>query len=50
MFGGERGPETDRIRWLREHRDAVMLGGAVLALALLFFVDLSFWGFLIVAI
>ncbi len=42
------GAETERIRWLREHRDAVMIGAALLGVALLFFFDLSLWVTLIV--
>ncbi len=37
------GAETERIRWLREHRDAVMIGAALLGVAILFFFDLSLW-------
>ena len=48
-FGGEV-PDTGRVRGTREHRDALGLSGACLAVALLFLVDLSLWGFLIVAI
>jgi len=32
---GEQLPDTGRVRWIRDHRDGLMLGGAVLALALL---------------
>ena len=35
---------------IREHRDALVSSGASLGVALLFLVDLSLWGFLIVAI
>jgi hypothetical protein len=48
-FGGERMPDEGRLRWMREHRDGLMLGGAIVAVALLFLADLSFWGFLVVA-
>ena len=44
---GERA-ETERTRWLAEHRDAVMIGAAILGVAILFFFDLSLWGTLIV--
>lgn len=44
---GERA-ETERTRWVREHRDAVMIGAAILGVAILFFFDLSLWGTLIV--
>ncbi len=40
--------ETERVRWLREHRDAVMIAIAILGVAILFFFDLSLWGTLIV--
>ncbi|MCI0632420.1 MAG: hypothetical protein L0206_00655 [Actinobacteria bacterium] len=42
--------ETERIRWLREHRDAVMIAVAILGVAILFFFDLSLWGTLIVLV
>ncbi len=44
-FSGERLPDSGRVRWLRDHRDALMLGGAVFAVALLLLFDLSLWGF-----
>ena len=44
---GERA-ETERTRWLREHRDAVMIGAAILGVAILFFFDLSLWWTVIV--
>jgi hypothetical protein len=43
-------PDTGRVRWLREHRDGLMLGTAALAVALLFLLDLSFLGFLILVV
>jgi len=49
-FSGERLPDTGRVRWLRDHRDALMLGGAVFAVALLLLFDLSLWGFVIAGI
>jgi hypothetical protein len=49
-FSGERLPDSGRVRWLRDHRDALMLGGAVFAVALLLLFDLSLWGFVIAGI
>ena len=49
-FSGERLPESGRVGWLRDHRDGLMLGGAVLAVALLLLFDLSLWGFVIAGI
>ena len=49
-FTGERLPDTGRVRWIREHRDGLMLGGAILALALLLLFDLSLWGFVIAGV
>jgi hypothetical protein len=46
---GGRLPETDRIRWIASHRDGLMLGVAAVAVLLLFFVDLSGLGFLLLA-
>jgi hypothetical protein len=48
--GGREVPETGRVRWLREHRDGLMLGGALVAVVLLLLFDLSLWGFAIVAV
>jgi hypothetical protein len=49
-IGGRPLPETGRLRWIRDHRDGLMLGGAVLAVALLLFVDLSLLAFVIVGV
>jgi hypothetical protein len=49
-FSGEPLPDTGRVRWIRAHRDGLMLGGALLAVALLLLFDLSLWGFLIAGI
>ena len=49
-FSGERLPDTGRVRWIRDHRDALMLAGAVFAVALLLLFDLSLWGFVIAGI
>ena len=49
-FSGEQLPDTGRARWIRDHRDALMLGGALLAVALLLLFDLSLWGFVIAGI
>ncbi len=49
-FSGERLPDSARIRWMRDHRDALMLGGAVVAVLLLLLFDLSLWGFVIAGI
>jgi len=38
------------VRWIRDHRDALMLGGALLAVALVLLFDLSLWGFVIAGI
>lgn len=38
------------VAWIRGHRDLLMLGGAALAVILLLFVNLSFWGFFILAV
>ena len=42
-------PETSRTRWVAAHRDGLMLGLAGVAVAVLFFVDLSGIGFLVLA-
>jgi hypothetical protein len=49
-LSGERLPDTGRVRWIRDHRDALMLGGAIVALALLLLFDLSLWGFVIAGV
>jgi hypothetical protein len=49
-FGGHATPDTPRTRWLRDHRDGLMLGGAVVAVLLLLLFDLSLWGFVIAGI
>jgi hypothetical protein len=49
-FSGEPLPDTGRVRWIRDHRDGLMLGGALLAVALLLLFDLSLWGFVIAGI
>jgi hypothetical protein len=49
-FGGHATPETARTRWLRDHRDGLMLGGAIVAVLLLLLFDLSLWGFVIAGI
>ena len=48
--GGKPLPETGRLRWIRDHRDGLMLGGVVLAVALLLLVDLTFLAFAIVTV
>ena len=49
-FGGHDAPETGRVRWLREHRDALMLAGGVAALLILLLFDLSWLAFVIVTL
>jgi hypothetical protein len=49
-FTGEPLPATGRVRWIRAHRDGLMLGGALIAVALLLLFDLSLWGFVIAGI
>jgi hypothetical protein len=48
--GGRPLPDTGRVRWVREHRDALMLAGAVLAVVLLLWVDLSWLAFVVVGV
>jgi hypothetical protein len=48
--GGKPLPDTGRVRWIREHRDALMLAGAVLAVVLLLWVDLSWLAFVVVGV
>ena len=43
-FSGRATPDTARSRWLRDHRDGLMLGGAIVAVALLLLFDLSLVG------
>ena len=49
-IGGRPLPDGGRVRWIRDHRDGLMLGGGVLAVALFLFVDLSFLAFVVVAV
>jgi hypothetical protein len=49
-FSGHATPDTPRTRWLRDHRDGLMLGGAIVAVLLLLLFDLSLWGFVIAGI
>jgi hypothetical protein len=49
-FSGERLPDTGRVRWIRDHRDGLMLGGAIAAVLVLLLFDLSLWGFAIAGI
>jgi len=49
-FSGHATPDTARTRWLRDHRDGLMLGGAIVAVLLLLLFDLSLWGFVIAGI
>jgi hypothetical protein len=48
--GGRPLPDTGRVRWVREHRDALMLAGAVIAVVLLLWVDLSWLAFVVVGV
>jgi hypothetical protein len=48
-FSGHATPDA-RTRWLRDHRDGLMLGGAIVAVLLLLLFDLSLWGFVIAGI
>lgn len=48
--GGHPGEETERVRWLRTHRDALMLAGGVVALLVLLLFDLSWLAFAIVTV
>lgn len=50
MLGGGPVTETDRVRWVREHRDGLMVGGAIVAVVLFLLVDLSFLMFVVVAV
>jgi len=49
-LGGTAVHETSRTRWIGAHRDGLMLGVAAVGVALIFFVDLSAIGFLVVAV
>ena len=49
-FSGDATPDTGRARWLRDHRDGLMLGGAIVAVLVLLLFDLSLWGFVIAGI
>ena len=49
-FGGHHVPDSGRVRWLRDHRDALMLAGGVVALLLLLLFDLSWLAFAIVTV
>jgi hypothetical protein len=49
-FSGHATPDTGRARWLRDHRDGLMLGGAIVAVLVLLLFDLSLWGFVIAGI
>jgi Ca2+/Na+ antiporter len=48
--GGHPTADTDRVRWLRVHRDALMLAGGVVALLLLLLFNLSWLAFVIVTV
>jgi len=48
--GGHPAADTDRVRWLRAHRDALMLAGGVVALLLLLLFNLSWLAFVIVTV
>lgn len=49
-IGGKPLPETGRLRWIRDHRDGLMLAGGVLAVALFLFVDLTLLAFVVVGV
>jgi hypothetical protein len=49
-FGGQPAADTDRVRWLRAHRDVLMLAGGVVALLVLLLFDLSWLAFAIVTV
>ena len=48
--GGHPAADTERVRWLRAHRDALMLAGGVVALLLLLLFNLSWLAFVIVTV
>jgi hypothetical protein len=49
-FAGRDVPDTGRVHWIRDHRDALMLAGGVVALLLLLLFNLSWWAFAIVTV
>ena len=49
-FAGRAVPDTGRVHWIRDHRDALMLAGGVVALLLLLLFNLSWWAFAIVTV
>jgi len=49
-LGGHPVADTGRVRWLRDHRDALMLAGGVVALLLLLLFDLSWLALAIVTV
>jgi hypothetical protein len=49
-FGGHDVPDSGRVGWIRDHRDALMLAGGVVALLLLLLFNLSWWAFAIVTV
>jgi cell division protein FtsB len=49
-FGGQPAADTDRVRWLRAHRDVLMLAGGFVALLLLLLFDLSWLALAIVTV
>jgi hypothetical protein len=49
-LGGHDVPDAGRVRWIRDHRDALMLAGGVVALLLLLLFNLSWLAFVIVTI
>lgn len=49
-IGGKPLPETGRLRWIRDHRDGLMLAGGVVAVALFLFVDLTLLAFVVVGV
>jgi hypothetical protein len=49
-IGGKPLPESGRLKWIRDHRDGLMLAGGVLAVALFLFVDLTLLAFVIVGV
>ncbi len=47
MQGSEAGPAA---QWVAGHRDVLMMGGAAVAVVLFWWLDLSFWGFLLLLV